>query len=110
MTKFNYLLKPISNADMLDNLHRAIDHDRANRRTLAQMDCIRERILSLTHREREVLELVARGCANKAMAHELRLSRRTVELHRSRLMEKMGADSVAQLVRMFMDFQQGRGA
>lgn len=103
---FNYLLKPIRNADLLDNLRRALDQDQRNRQALAQQDRIRERILSLTRREREVLELVARGLANKVMAREMRLSQRTVELHRSRVMEKMGAGSIAQLVRMFMDFEQ----
>jgi two-component system, LuxR family, response regulator FixJ len=105
---FNYLVKPIRNADLLDNVRRALEHDRQNRQTLAQLDRIRERILSLTPREREVLELIARGCANKVMAQEMRLSQRTVELHRSRVMEKMGAGSIAQLVRMFTDFEQGR--
>jgi two-component system response regulator FixJ len=103
---FNYLLKPFSNTELLTNLRRALAYDRLNRQTLAQSDRIRARIASLTPREREVLELLARGCANKIMAHEMRVSERTVELHRSRVMEKMGADSLAQLVRMFMDFQQ----
>lgn len=92
---FNYLVKPIRNADLLDNLRRALDLDRTNRQMLAQLDRIHERILSLTHREREVMELVARGCANKVMAQEMRVSLRTVELHRSRVMEKMGAGSTA---------------
>jgi len=106
---FNYLLKPFADIELLTNVRRALAYDRQNRQTLAQMDRIRERIASLTPREREVLELLARGCANKTMAHEMRLSERTVELHRSRVMEKMGADSVAQLVRMFMDFEQRAG-
>jgi FixJ family two-component response regulator len=74
-----------------------------------RFDAIRERIFSLTAREREVLELVARGRANKVIAQELHLSQRTVELHRSRVMEKMGASSLAQLVRMLMDFQRRHG-
>jgi FixJ family two-component response regulator len=105
---FNYLVKPIRNSELIDNVRRALEHDRYNRQTLKQFDAIRERIFSLTPREREVLELVARGCANKVMAQEMRLSQRTVELHRSRVMEKMGASSVAQLVRMLMDFERGR--
>jgi two-component system, LuxR family, response regulator FixJ len=48
-----------------------------------------------------------RGLANKVMAAEMGLSKRTVELHRSRVMDKMGASSIAQLVRMFMDFERG---
>jgi FixJ family two-component response regulator len=102
---FNYLLKPIRNSDLVDSMRRALEHDRQNRQALMQFDAIRERIFSLTPRERDVLELVARGCANKVMAHELRLSQRTVELYRSRVMEKMGATSVAQLVRMLMDLE-----
>jgi FixJ family two-component response regulator len=106
---FNYLLKPIRNLDLIDNVHRALEHDRHNRQTLMRFDAIRERIFSLTAREREVLELVARGRANKVIAQELHLSQRTVELHRSRVMEKMGASSLAQLVRMLMDFQRRHG-
>jgi two-component system, LuxR family, response regulator FixJ len=106
---FNYLLKPFSNTGLLTNIRRAITYDRLNRQALAQSDRIRERISSLTTRERDILERLARGYANKAMAHEMCLSERTVELHRSRVMEKMGADSLAQLVRMFMDFEQGTG-
>jgi FixJ family two-component response regulator len=103
---FNYLVKPIRNAEMLESIRQALVQDRHNRYALAQVDKIRQRIFSLTPREREVLELVARGCANKVMAQEMRLSQRTVELHRARVMEKMEAGSVAQLVRMFMDFEQ----
>jgi len=106
---FNYLVKPIRNAEMLESIRQALAQDQQNRRMLAQVEQIRQRIFSLTPREREVLELVARGCANKMMAHEMRLSQRTVELHRSRVMEKMGASSLAQLVRMFMDFEQRAG-
>lgn len=96
---FNYLLKPFGKAELLTNIRRAIAYDGLNRQTLAQIDRIHERIASLTSREREVLELLAGGCAND----------RTIELHPSRLMEKMGADSLAQLVRMFIDFQQRAG-
>ena len=106
---FNYLVKPIRNAEMLESIRQALAQDQQNRRMLAQVEQIRQRIFSLTPREREVLELVARGCANKMMAHEMRLSQRTIELHRSRVMEKMGASSLAQLVRMFMDFEQRAG-
>jgi FixJ family two-component response regulator len=103
---FNYLLKPIRNSELIDNLRRALEQDHHNRQTLMQFDAIRERIVSLTPREREVLDLIARGYANKAVAHQMRLSQRTVELHRSRVMEKMRASSVAQLVRMLIDFER----
>lgn len=103
---FNYMIKPFGNGELVTNIRLAIAIDRHNRQTLAQFDQIRARILSLTPREREVLERLARGYANKIMAHEMRLSERTVELHRARVMEKMGAGSLAQLVRMVMDFEQ----
>jgi FixJ family two-component response regulator len=66
---------------------------------------IRERFDSLTPREREVLTLVTRGKANKVMAGDLGVSQRTVEIHRARVMEKMGAASLAQLVRMMLDLE-----
>jgi len=103
---FNYLLKPFGNAELITSIRRALAQDDLNRRRLAQFDRIRDRIASLTVQEREVLELLARGCANKMMACEMRLSERAVELYRARVMKKMGADSLAQLVRMFMDFKQ----
>jgi two-component system, LuxR family, response regulator FixJ len=103
---FNYLQKPFRNSELIENVRGAIEFDRRNRETLVQQDVIRDRIASLTPREREVLELIVRGLASKVMAHEMGVSKRTVELHRSRVMGKMGANSVAQLVRMFLDFQR----
>jgi len=104
---FNYLQKPFRNSELIANIREALEQDRRNRAMLAQQDAIRDRIALLTPREREVLELIVRGLASKVMAHEMGLSTRTVELHRSRVMDKMGASSIAQLVRMFMDFQRG---
>ena len=104
---FNYLQKPFRNSELIANMREALEQDRRNRAVLADQDAIRDRIALLTPREREVLELIVRGLASKVMAHEMGLSTRTVELHRSRVMDKMGASSIAQLVRMFMDFQRG---
>jgi len=104
---FDYLEKPFKNADFTQSVRRALEHDRENRQTLTQLDLIRERIVSLTPREREVLDLVASGRPNKIMAQQMGLSQRTVELHRSRVMEKMGARSVAHLVRMLMNLERG---
>jgi two-component system, LuxR family, response regulator FixJ len=103
---FNYLQKPFRNSELIEDVRNAIEFDRRNRQMLAQHEAIRERIATLTPREREVLELIVRGVASKVMAHEMGVSKRTVELHRSRVMDKMGANSVAQLVRMFMDLQR----
>jgi two-component system response regulator FixJ len=104
---FNYLEKPFRNSELIENVRNALDLDRRNRELLDQHEAIRVRLASLTSREREVLELIVRGLANKVMAAELGLSPRTVELHRSRVMEKMGANSLAQLVRMFIDSTSG---
>ena len=106
---FNYLQKPFRNSDLIDSVRKALAVDRTNRAALLHVDTIRDRIFTLTPREREVLELVVRGRPNKTMAQEMGLSQRTIELHRSRVMEKMGANSVAQLVRMLMDFERTRG-
>jgi two-component system, LuxR family, response regulator FixJ len=105
---FNYLQKPFRNPDLVESVRKAIAHDLANRKMLMQVDAIRERLFSLTPREREVLDLIIRGRPNKTMAQEMGLSQRTIELHRSRVMEKMGAASVAQLVRMFLDAERGQ--
>jgi FixJ family two-component response regulator len=103
---YDFLQKPFMEQDLLDRVRRAMDHDRANRNRLQQHDAIQERLVSLTPREREILELVTSGKANKVMAAQLGVSQRTVEIHRARVMEKMGASSLAQLVRMVMDRRQ----
>jgi len=107
---FNYLQKPFRNSELIANVREALQLDRRNRHMLAQQDAIGDRIASLTRREREVLELIVKGVASKVMAEEMGLSKRTVELHRSRVMDKMGASSIAQLVRMFMDSQRAGAA
>lgn len=102
---FDFLQKPFRDQDLLDRVQRALAQDASNRAELRQKDHIRSRLESLTPREREVLRLVTTGKANKVMAAELGVSQRTVEIHRARVMEKMGASSLAQLVRMVMDLE-----
>jgi len=99
---FDFLPKPFRDQDLLDRVQKALEKDASNRRQLAQADRIRELFESLTPREREVLELVTSGKPNKVMAGDLGVSQRTIEIHRSRVMEKMHANSLAQLVRMTM--------
>jgi FixJ family two-component response regulator len=106
---FNFLQKPFSNSELIDNIRRAVDLDHQHRTTLSRVDAIRERLVSLTPRERDVLDQVVSGRPNKIIAHELRLSQRSVEMHRSRVMEKMGASSVAQLVRMLVNVENRLG-
>jgi FixJ family two-component response regulator len=100
---FDFLQKPFRDQDLVDCIQTALAKDRTNRAMLSERSVIRERLKSLTPREREVLKLVCTGAANKAMAAQLSLSQRTVEIHRARVMEKMGATSIAQLVRMAID-------
>jgi FixJ family two-component response regulator len=99
---FDFLQKPFRDQDLLDRVQAAIERDSANRRQLHELDGLRQRLDSLTDREREVLDLVTQGKANKAMAGDLGVSQRTVEIHRARVMEKMEAGSLAQLVRMMI--------
>jgi len=102
---FDFLQKPFRDQDLIDRIQRALERDARNRAALAQHVRIRERLESLTPREREVLMLMTRGKPNKVMAAELGVSQRTVEIHRARVMEKSGANSLAHLVRMVMDLE-----
>lgn len=96
----DFLQKPFSDKDLVDRIQRALSADRRNRATIGARDQIRARIATLTPRERQVLDLVTQGKSNKAIAGDLGVSQRTVEIHRAHVMEKMGATSLAQLVRM----------
>jgi FixJ family two-component response regulator len=100
---FDFLPKPFRDQDLIDRVQRALEKDASGRRELALGEAIRDRMESLTPREREVLDLLVTGKPNKVMAADLGVSQRTIEIHRARVMEKMQADSVAQLVRMTME-------
>lgn len=95
-----FLTKPVRGQDLLDAVQKAIEHDRSLRRERTQLDEVRARFDSLTPRETEVLHLVVEGLLNKQIADELAMSELTVKTHRSHVMEKTGADSLAHLVRM----------
>jgi len=103
---FDFLQKPFRDQDLIDRIQLALERDRQTREELKEHARIRARIATLTPREKEVLDLLTLGKANKSMAQDLGLSQRTVEIHRAHVMEKMGAKSVAQLVRMVMDLEQ----
>ena len=99
----DFVQKPFRDQDLIDRINRALEKDRTNRAALRERDAIRQRIAELTPREREVLELVTKGRANKVIAGDLSVSQRTDEIHRARVMEKMGASSLAHLVRMVIE-------
>lgn len=99
----DFIQKPFRDQDLLDRVNQALEKDAANRQALRESNAIRKRLASLTPREREVMELVVHGKANKSIASDLDLSQRTVEIHRARVMEKMNASSLAHLMRMVIE-------
>ena len=96
----DFLTKPFSEADLMRAVHAAIAQDREERRKRAELAELHQRLSHLTPREREVLPLVVSGLLNKQVAVELSISEVTVQIHRSKIMQKMKADSLADLVRM----------
>jgi two-component system, LuxR family, response regulator FixJ len=102
---FGFLQKPAEAQTLLTKVKKALEYDAANRAELLERGQLLQRFESLTAREREILTLMMAGHSNKAMACDLLLSQRTVELYRARVMEKMGSRSLAQLVRMAMELQ-----
>ena len=103
----DFLQKPFRDQDLLDRISEALAKDRAGRELLGNRERIRARVAALTPREREVMALVTQGKANKVIAADLDLSQRTVEIHRAHVMEKMGANSLAHLVRMAIEMDEG---
>lgn len=96
----DFLTKPFSEADLMRAIRTAIAKDRDLRERRAELTKLRHRVSSLTPREREVLPLVVSGLLNKQVAAELGISEITIQIHRGKIMQKMGAGSLAELVRM----------
>jgi FixJ family two-component response regulator len=95
-----FLTKPFRDQDLLDAIQQALERDRAARQHQKEIAELRERFDALTTREREVMGLVVAGWLNKQIGFELEISEITVKIHRGRVMDKMGAQSLAELVRM----------
>jgi len=95
-----FLTKPFRGRSLIDAIHAAIERDRATQRLRSEAGDLRQRYEQLTPREREVMALVVAGLLNKQVAGQLITTERTIKFHRAHIMQKMRAESLADLVRM----------
>jgi RNA polymerase sigma factor (sigma-70 family) len=100
-----FLTKPFHDQDLLDAIHLGLERDRGRRQQEAGLAALRERFESLSPREREVVSMVVSGMLNKQIAAQIGTAENTVKVHRSRAMEKMQANSLADLVKMIQRLQ-----
>ena len=100
-----FLTKPFRDQDLLDAIHLALEKDRSRRQQEAELAVLFERYKSLSPREREVVAMVVSGKLNKQIAAQIGTAENTVKVHRSRAMEKMQANSLADLVKMMERLQ-----
>jgi FixJ family two-component response regulator len=95
-----FLTKPFRDQDLLDAIHIGLERDRARREEEGEVAVLQQRFESLTGREQDVISMVVSGMLNKQIAGQLGTAENTVKVHRARAMEKMHAQSIADLVRM----------
>lgn len=105
---FDFLEKPFSDDALLDCVRRAIDLDQSNRQKEEQISSVTQKLARLSPREREVMELMIAGKPTKAIASDLGLSPKTVEVHRGRVMRKMEVRALPNLVRQVMEARRER--
>jgi FixJ family two-component response regulator len=98
----NFIQKPFRDQELLDLITAALQQDAASRKVMDEQQTVRRRLATLTPRECQVLDLLLEGQINKVIAAGLGVSQRTVEIHRSRIMEKMQTHSLAELVRLVL--------
>jgi two-component system, LuxR family, response regulator FixJ len=106
----DFIEKPFSDQQLLDRINQALERDRSERAARGARADTRARLALLTPREREVMQRIVAGQANKVIAIELSLSERTVEIHRAKVMSKSGARSLAELVSMVTRLGEGGDA
>lgn len=106
----DFIRKPFRDQELLDRIHDALSLDEENRQSFSDLEKIRQCIATLTPREYEVFERVAEGQANKVVAIDLAISERTVEIHRSQVMQKTKARSLADLVKMKIRMDQDKSS
>jgi len=104
----DFLTKPVNDDDLLKAVHLALEKDRSALRARAEVAEIQQRLATLTPREREVMEHVVSGQLNKQTAADLGTAEKTIKVHRARVMEKMKAHSVAELVRLAEKVRSGK--
>ena len=102
----DFIEKPFNDQALLDSVHKAIELDSSQRGEASRLADLAQRYESLTPREKEVLRLVATGKRNKVIASDLNVTQSTVEAHRAKVMEKMGAQSLSDLMRMVLSLEQ----
>jgi two-component system response regulator FixJ len=106
----DFIEKPFSDDVLIDSITRAAERAAEQKRSTAATELVKQRIATLSDRERQVLKGVVAGQPNKTIAHELGISPRTVEVYRAGLMAKMQARSLPELVRMALDLDLDEGA
>lgn len=102
----DFIQKPFRDQDLLDRINQALLRARSAHEEQLEVSDIRRRFDALTPRESEVMKMVVKGHANKVIAMDLGVSQRTVELHRARVMQKMGVRSLAELVRLAEKYEE----
>lgn len=101
----DFVQKPFREQEFLDRIEKALEENRNRREESANRHELSDRISSLTPRERQVMAMVTEGLANKVIASDLGVSERTVEIHRAKVMRKMQASSLPDLVRMTVSLE-----
>ena len=96
----DFLTKPVNDEHLFDAIYRAQEKDAQSRKAHSELESIRWKVATLTPREREVFALVVAGRMNKQIAGDLGTAEKTIKVHRSRVMEKLGTRTLADLVRM----------
>jgi two-component system response regulator FixJ len=102
----DFMRKPFREQDLLDRVQQALEHEAGTREVLRDRAKVLERIATLTAREHEVFERVAKGQANKSIAFDLGISERTVEVHRAQVMKKLEVRTLAEMVRVKLDAER----
>ncbi len=105
----DFMEKPFNDQTLLERIQQCLDLDRENREEVLFRQRLQNRVAQLTPRELEVLDGIVTGKLNKIIADELGISSKTVEAHRSRIFEKMEAESLAELITMYVALESTRG-